>query len=440
MENTAARLKREILEKVREYAAVAHAPQAFVPFETKVPYAGRVFDDREISALVSSALDFWLTLGPYGAEFEDKMKRFFGTRDFVLTNSGSSANLAAITALCSSQLDGHLSPGDEVITPAVTFPTTLSPILQNRMLPVFVDCEIGSYDADVDEIAAAVTPRTRAIVIPHTLGNPCRMDRIMEIVREHDLWLVEDCCDALGARFDGQAVGTFGDVGTCSFYPAHHITLGEGGGIAVGSPKVAKIVRSVRDWGRDCWCEPGKSDTCGKRFGWQLGDLPCGYDHKYIYSEIGYNLKPTDLQAAIGTVQADRIGEFHARRRHNFQRLSEGLKPYEEFLVLPWAYPRSEPAWFAFPLTVRNGVVRNDLVRWLEESRIETRQIFAGNIVRQPAYRTMDHRVHGDLHRSDIVTRDTFFVGIYPGITDEMMDFVLDRFAAFFKSRALPTA
>jgi len=432
MEDIAARLRREILEKVREYTAVAHGIRPFVPFETKVPYAGRVFDEREVVALTSSALDFWLTLGPYGAEFEDKMRRFFGTRDFVLTNSGSSANLAAITALCSRQLDGHLRAGDEVITPAVTFPTTLSPILQNRLMPVFVDCEIGTYDVDVDAVAEAVTSKTRALVIPHTLGNPCRMDRIMEVVRGHDLWLVEDCCDALGAKFNGQLAGTFGNLGTCSFYPAHHITLGEGGGIAVASPKVAKVVRSIRDWGRDCWCEPGKSDTCGKRFGWQLGDLPCGYDHKYIYSEIGYNLKPTDLQAAIGTVQADRLGEFHARRRHNFRRLAEGLKRYEEFLVLPRAYAGADPAWFAFPITVRNGIARGDLVQWLEAARIETRQIFAGNIVRQPAYRDVPHRVHGDLHRSDIVSRDAFFVGIYPGITDDMMDFVLERFEAFF--------
>lgn len=436
MSDRAAQLRAEILDKVREYSAIAHAPRPFVPFESRVPYAGRVFDDREVLALTSSALDFWLTLGPYGAEFEGQMKRFFGTRDFVLTNSGSSANLAAVTALCSPQLEGHLAEGDEVITPAVTFPTTLAPILQNRLVPVFVDCEIGTYDVDIDEVAAAVTPRTRAIVVPHTLGNPCRMDRLMEIVREHDLWLMEDCCDALGAKFDGRLAGTFGDIATCSFYPAHHITLGEGGGIAIGSPKLAKIVRSVRDWGRDCWCDPGKSDTCGKRFGWQLGDLPCGYDHKYTYSEIGYNLKPTDLQAAIGTVQAGRIPEFHARRQHNFQRLHEGLRPYEEFLVLPYAYPRAEPAWFAFPVTVRGGIKRPDLVHWLEASRIETRQVFAGNIVRQPAYRNVPHRIHGDLTRSDIVMNDTFFVGVYPGITDEMIDFVLERFAAFFRQHA----
>lgn len=437
MNDQAARLREEILQKVREYSAIAHATRPFVPFESKVPYAGRIFDDREVTALINSALDFWLTLGPYGKEFEAKMRRFFGTRDFVLTNSGSSANLVAITALCSSQLDGRLFEGDEVITPAVTFPTTLAPIVQNRLTPVFVDCDIGTYDVDVDEVAAAISPRTRALVVPHTLGNPCRMDRLMEIVHEHDLWLVEDCCDALGARFGGQLVGTFGDVATCSFYPAHHITLGEGGGIGVQSPKVAKIVRSVRDWGRDCWCDPGKSDTCGKRFGWQLGELPCGYDHKYTYSEIGYNLKPTDLQAAIGTVQADRIEEFHARRQHNFQRLYDGLMPYEEFLVLPAAYPGAEPAWFAFPLTVRGGVVRADVVQWLEDSRIETRQIFAGNILRQPAYQNIPHRVHGDLARSDIVMNDTFFVGVYPGITDPMIDFVLERFTDFFRARGL---
>ena len=437
MNNTSARLKAEILEKVREYYAVAHRPRPFVPFETKIPYAGRVFDDRELVSLTSSALDFWLTLGPYGEEFEGKMRRFLGARDFVLTNSGSSANLAAITALCSARLEGHLKAGDEVITPAVTFPTTLAPILQNGLMPVFVDCEIGTYDIDVEQVSSAVSVRTRALVVPHTLGNPCRMDRLMEVARHHDLWVIEDCCDALGARFDGALTGTFGDAATFSFYPAHHITSGEGGGVSVGSAQLAKIVRSVRDWGRDCWCEPGKSDTCGKRFGWQLGDLPIGYDHKYIYSEIGYNLKPTDLQAAVGTVQADRIGEFHARRQHNFRRLYDGLKPYDEFLVLPRSHPGAEPAWFAFPLTVRNGITRNDLVGWLERARIETRQIFAGNILRQPAYRAIPHRVHGELTASDTVMRDTFFVGVYPGITDEMISFVVEQFAEFFRTRGL---
>lgn len=437
MSNTAEQLKTEILEKVREYAAVAHSPSAFVPFKTKVRYAGRVFDDREMVALVSSALDFWLTLGPYGAQFESRMREFFNSRDFVLTNSGSSANLAAITALCSKNLDGHMCPGGEVITPAVTFPTTLSPILQNGLVPVFVDCELGTYDVDVDAVAAAVSPKTQALVIPHTLGNPCRMDVLMDIAREHELWVVEDCCDALGAKYNGKLVGTFGDASTCSFYPAHHITLGEGGGVVVREPKIAKIVRSVRDWGRDCWCEPGQNDTCGKRFGWQLGDLPEGYDHKYIYSEIGYNLKPTDLQAAIGTVQADRIGDFHARRQHNFDRLYAGLKAYEEFLVLPKAYPNADPAWFAFPLTVRGGVVRSELVAWLEKSLIETREIFSGNILRQPAYRDVVHRVQGDLRQSDIVMRDTFFIGVYPGLTDEMLDFVLDQFREFFRSHRL---
>ena len=259
----------------------------------------------------------------------------------------------------------------------------------------------------------------------------------MDIAREHGLWVVEDCCDALGAKYDGKLVGTFGDASTCSFYPAHHITLGEGGGVVVREPKVAKIVRSIRDWGRDCWCEPGQNDTCGKRFGWQLGDLPEGYDHKYTYSEIGYNLKPTDLQAAIGTVQADRIGDFHARRQHNFDRLYAGLRTYEEYLVLPKAYPDAEPAWFAFPLTVRGGVVRSELVAWLETSLIETREIFSGNILRQPAYRDVMHRVQGNLQQSDVVMRDTFFIGVYPGLTDEMLDFVLDRFREFFRSRGL---
>ncbi len=431
----AARIAGEILGRVGDYYRAVHKEKKFVPFKTPISYAGRVFDEREMMSLVDSALDFWLTLGPYGDLFEKKMRSFFGARDFVLANSGSSANLLAVASLVSPDLEGHLEPGDEVITPAVTFPSTLAPILQNGLTPVFVDAEIGTYNIDPHLIEEAISPRTRAIMIPHTLGNPCDMEIIGDIVRRRHLFLIEDTCDALGSTFQGRLVGTFGDMGTLSFFPAHHITMGEGGGVILNRAKFCRIVRSLRDWGRDCWCAPGESNTCTQRFGWQFNGLPEGYDHKYIYSHVGYNLKPTDLQAAIGVAQADRIPEFVAKRRENFMRLYRALEPYQDFLVLPRWHPSAEPAWFGFPITVKNGLSKRGLVGWLEAAKIETRPVFAGNILRQPGYAHIPRRIHGELTRSDTIMRDTFFIGVYPGLTGEMLDFMIERLTDFFSNR-----
>lgn len=432
--NAAEALKREIFDKVEQYYEMVHNRQEFVPFKTRVPYSGRVFGSQEMVNLVDSALDFWLTLGPYGELFERKMKQYFRSKDFVLVNSGSTANLTAIMTLMSPQLEQPLKAGDEVITPATTFPTTLAPIVHSGLIPVFVDCEVETLNINPDLLEDALSQKTRALMIPHTLGNPCDMDIICDIARRHDLYLIEDSCDALGATFRDRLVGTFGDLATLSFYPAHHITMGEGGGVIVNTHGLSRIVRSVRDWGRDCWCAAGESNTCGKRFGWQLGNLPRGYDHKYTYSNLGYNFKPTDMQAAIGVAQADRIPSVVERRRHHYSQLFNELAPYGEYLVLPRADPRSNPSWFAFPITVRNGVSRDALVHWLENAGIETRQLFAGNIVKQPGYRNMNYRISGSLEQTDVIMHNTFFVGVFPGLTDEMIQFVARRFAEFFDS------
>ena len=428
----AERLRRRILDDARHYAALAHAPRPFVPFKTRVQYAGRVVGAEEVMKLVESALDCWLTLGPFGDQFEQQMKRFFGASDFVLVNSGSTANLTAVMALMSGQVERPLIAGDEVITPAVTFPTTLAPLVHGGLVPVLVDCDMGTYNINPDLLEQAISPATRALMVPHTLGNPCDLDRLVETARRHQLYLVEDACDALGSTFNGRLVGTFGDLATLSFFPAHHITMGEGGGVIVNRPRLSRIVRSVRDWGRDCWCAPGESNTCGTRFGWQLGGLPKGYDHKFTYSNLGYNFKPTDMQAAIGVAQAARLPDFIAKRRANFRRLYEGLQPYQEQLLLPRWDPRADPAWFGFPITVQGELDRASLVQWLERANIETRQIFAGNILKQPAYRNIRARVAGTLEQTDRVMRDTFFIGVYPGLTEEMLAFVLEQFRAFF--------
>lgn len=425
--------KQKILNAVREYCQIAHAPKPFVAGKTRVPYAGRVFDAAEMVNLADSALDFWLTAGPYALKLEQRLKKTFSAREYLLVNSGSSANLVMVATLCSLQMENHLNPGDEVITPAVTFPSTLAPIVQNQLVPVFVDCELGTYNIDPRLLEAAIGPRTRAIFVPHTLGNPCDMETICVFSRKHNLFLLEDCCDAFGSTFDGKLCGTFGEMSSLSFYPAHHITMGEGGGVAVKSAAVGKIAKSIRDWGRDCWCEPGVADTCGKRFGWQLGELPAGYDHKYIYSNIGYNLKLTDLQAAIGLAQLDKLPRFVEARKRNFRRLYEGLKPFEEFLILPQWHEKADASWFGFPLTVRGGVKRFDLVQWLEKNLIDSRQIFGGNILRQPGYQRIPRRVVGTLENSDRVMNDSLFLGVFPGITDAMVDYVVERMSAFFK-------
>ena len=430
----AQQLHSAILDLVREYHAAAHRPQPFIPGKSRVQYSGRVYDEQEILNAVSASLDFWLTLGPYGEKFETAMQNFFGSRDFVLVNSGSSANLLMVATLCSPELDQllgeagkpRLRPGDEIITPAVTFPTTLTPIVQNRLVPVFVDCEVGTYNLNPRLIEGAIGPRTRAILIPHTLGNPGAMDMVTEIARRYNLWLLEDTCDALGATFDGRLAGTFGDMASLSFYPAHHMTMGEGGGVVINHPRLKKTARSIRDWGRDCWCDPGKNDTCGKRFCWELGELPSGYDHKYIYSNLGYNLKPTDLQAAIGLAQIAKLPGFVEARRRNFRRLQEGLQPLAEHIILPTIDPRANPSPFGFPITVREGIDRKTVTGKLEAARIETRMVFCGNILRQPGFTNIRHRIHGTLAESDRIMHNTFFVGVYPGITSEMLDYMIE--------------
>jgi CDP-6-deoxy-D-xylo-4-hexulose-3-dehydrase len=434
-------LRAEILELVREYHDAAHQPKPFVPGQSRVNYSGRVYDEREMVNLVDSALDFWLTLGPYGEKLEARMQAFYGARDFVLVNSGSSANLLMVSTICSPELDQllgeaekpGLQPGDEVITPAVTFPTTLTPIVQNRLIPVFVDCEVGTYNVNPRLLEDAIGPRTRAMLLPHTLGLPNAMDVVTDIARRHHLWLLEDSCDALGATYDGKLIGTFGDMASLSFYPAHQMTMGEGGGVIINHPRLKKTARSIRDWGRDCWCDPGKSNTCSKRFCWELGDLPSGYDHKYIYSNLGYNLKPTDMQAAIGLAQIEKVPQFVEARRRNFRRLHEGLSQLEEWLILPKLDPRANPSPFGFPITVREGIDRRTVIHHLENARIETRLVFGGNILRQPGFAHIEHRVHGSLEESDAIMRNTFFVGVYPGLTDEMIDYVIETLSDFFR-------
>jgi CDP-6-deoxy-D-xylo-4-hexulose-3-dehydrase len=440
-EADAARLKAEILDLVTQYYQAAHQPKPFQPGQSRLSYSGRVYGAEELVNLVAASLDFWLTLGPNGERFEGRMREFFGARDFVLVNSGSAANLLMVSTLCSPEIDQsagnggkrHLQPGDEVITPAVTFPTTLAPIIQNRLVPVFVDCEVGTYNINPAQIEEAIGPRTKCIFVPHTLGNPCDMEVIADIAARHKLWLLEDSCDALGATFDGKLVGTFGDMASLSFYPAHHITMGEGGGVAINSPHLRQTARSIRDWGRHCWCDPGKSNTCGKRFDWDLGDLPAGYDHKYVYSNIGYNLKSTDLQAAIGLAQLDRAAAFIERRRQNFKRLHGALMPLESRLILPVIDPRANPSPFGFPITVGEGIERRALIQHLEARQIETRLVFGGNILRQPGYLGLEHRVHGSLDQSDRIMRDTFFVGVYPGLTDAMVDYIAESIHGFFR-------
>lgn len=427
-------LRAEIRALVARYHAVAFPERPFVPGETPIPVSGKVFDAQDVQYLVDSGLDFWLTTGRFAREFERDFARAFGTRSATMVNSGSSANLVALSALTSPALkDRRLRQGDEVITVAAGFPTTVNPILQNGLVPVFIDVTIPTLGPDVSQLEAALSPRTRAVMIAHTLGNPFDLASVTAFARRHDLWLVEDCCDALGATYDGRPVGTFGDVATVSFYPAHHITTGEGGAVMTDKPALRTLIESFRDWGRDCWCEPGKDNTCGKRFDWQLGRLPCGYDHKYTYSHVGYNLKATDMQAAVGLSQLKKLGGFVAARRRNFARLHAALAPCRDLLVLPEAEPNSEPSWFGFPIVVRDDApfTRNVLVRHLEGRLIATRLVFAGNLVRQPAYDGLNFRVVGELRESDRVMNQAFWLGVYPGLTDDMLDFVADTVRGF---------
>jgi CDP-6-deoxy-D-xylo-4-hexulose-3-dehydrase len=427
-------LHARILDLVREYYQLRHVPGAFVPGKTKVPYAGRVFDDDEMAAAVDSVLDFWLTLGQHGEAFERELADYVGTSHGVIVNSGSSANLVAFATLTSPQLDRPLSPGDEVITVAAAFPTTVAPILQYGCVPVFVDVDLQTANIDVTQLADAVSPKTRAVFLAHTLGNPYNLNAILDLVKRHDLYLIEDNCDALGATYRDKRTGSFGHLATQSFYPPHHLTMGEGGAVLTSSGRLKRIAESFRDWGRDCWCPAGKDNTCGKRFGWQLGDLPAGYDHKYIYSHLGYNLKPLDVQAAIGRQQLRKLDAFVAARRANHARLRASLAPYEDYLLLPQATPHAEPSWFGLLLTVRPSAPfsRTELVQYLEQRLIQTRQLFGGNLLRQPAFQNVPHRSIGDLPNTDTIMNRSFFVGVYPGLTDAMLGYMEQVFADFF--------
>ncbi len=427
-------LRQQILALVQEYYEAEHSQRPFSPGETEVPVSGRVFDAAEMVNLVDSSLEFWLTTGRYADQFEREFAHWMGVRHAILCNSGSSANLLALSALTSPRLgERRLRPGDEVITVAAGFPTTVNPIVQNQLTPVFLDIELGTYNVDVSLLEAAVSPRTKAIIIAHTLGNPFDLDAVLEVANRHNLWLIEDNCDAVGSTYNGRLTGSFGHLATVSFYPAHHITMGEGGCVLTRHAQLKKLLESFRDWGRDCWCAPGVANTCGKRFEWQLGDLPEGYDHKYIYSHIGYNLKMTDMQAAVGVAQLDKLPAFIEARKQNWRLLYEGLRPYEEFFILPEATANSDPSWFGFLLTVRPNAPfgRNELVQFLEANQVATRLLFSGNITRQPAFENIDYRVVGELTNTDTVMNQTFWIGVYPRITPDMVQYVLEVFAKF---------
>ncbi len=429
-------IKQDIFALVKEYQKSSAAECTFVPGETVIPFARRVYDDKELISLVDSSLDFWLTAGKYASEFEKKFADLLGLKHCLLVNSGSSANLLAMTALTSPLLgEKRLKPGDEVITVAAAFPTTVNPIIQNRLIPVFVDIDLGTYNIKTEQMEKALSKKTKAVFLAHTLANPFDLEAVTKFAQENNLFLIEDCCDAVGSTFNGQAVGTFGDLATVSFYPAHHMTMGEGGAVLTNSGKLSRIVRSFRDWGRDCYCEPGHDNTCGKRFSQQHGTLPFGYDHKYVYSHIGYNLKITDLQAAIGVEQLKKLPGFIETRKRNFATLYERLQQYVQYLILPETHPKADPSWFAFPLTIKKDApfAAKELVSFLENRKIMTRKLFAGNITRQPAYQNVPYRIIGDLFNTDYVMENTFFIGVYPGLTPEMIDYVTGSFDDFFR-------
>lgn len=419
-------LRNQVLAAVQEYYQVKFKDRSFIPGQTYVPVSGKVFDDQELLKLVDSSLDFWLTTGRYAAEFETKFAQWMGVKHCLLVNSGSSANLVALSVLTSAKLgEKRLKPGDEVITVAAGFPTTVNPIFQNQLVPVFLDVKLPSYDLDVEQLEPALSEKTKAIMIAHTLGNPFNLEAVTAFAQKHDLWLIEDNCDAVGSLYNGQKTGTFGHLATVSFYPAHHMTMGEGGAVLTSDSRLKKIVESFRDWGRDCWCPPGVDNTCGKRFAWQLGELPFGYDHKYTYSHVGYNLKMTDMQAAVGVAQLDKLPEFIAKRQENFNFLKKQLEDLQDFLVLPEPAPNSEPSWFGFPIMVKEEApfTRNDLVQNLEEKRIGTRLLFGGNLVRQPIYQGLQYRVVGNLENTDKVMQGVFWIGVFPGLTEEMLNY-----------------
>lgn len=426
--------RQEILKKVAEFAEQQTVKKPFRPGADPVPVSGKILGSDEFVNLVDASLDGWLTAGRFNAAFEKRMSEYIGVSNLLTTNSGSSANLLAIAALTSPKLgEKRLKPGDEIITTAAGFPTTLNPILQYGLVPVFVDVDIPTYNIDPLKIEAAISEKTRAIFLAHTLGNPFDLDVIACLAKKHGLWLIEDCCDALGSLYNGKMVGTFGDIATLSFYPAHHITMGEGGAVFTNNGELAKITRSFRDWGRDCWCETGEDNTCKKRFGWKLGDLPESYDHKYIYSHIGYNMKITDMQAAVGVAQIKRLDGFIENRKRNFAYLKNGLKDMANIFILPEATENSDPSWFGFPITIRDGVsfAREELLKFLNERKIGTRLLFGGNLTRQPYMKDQKYRIAGDLTNTNIVMNKTFWVGVWPGLDKAMIEYVIESIGDF---------
>lgn len=435
MQNAQAQVIREQIAKlVDDYASIAFAPQTFVPGTSVIPPSGKIIGAEELKNMVEASLDGWLTTGRFNDEFETRLAAFLGVKHLITVNSGSSANLVAFSALTSPKLgDRAIKPGDEVIGVAAGFPTTVNPILQFGAVPVFVDVELGTYNIDASKIEAAISPKTKAIMLAHTLGNPYNLEVIVGLCKKYNLWLVEDCCDALGATYKGQLVGTFGDIGTLSFYPAHHITMGEGGAVFTNNPDLKQLAESFRDWGRDCFCQPGKDNTCGRRFCQKLGDLPEGYDHKYTYSHLGYNLKITDMQAACGLAQLDKAGDFIKRRRENFAFLKARLAGCEEFLILPQATPNSDPSWFGFPITLRESapVSRVDLLRYLDQNKIGTRLLFAGNLAKQPYMIGRNFRVSENLANTDTVMNNTFWIGVQPALSSAMLDYSASKIETF---------
>ena len=432
------KIRKEIFDKVAELYKLRKSQENFVPGKTSINYAGRIYDEKEMINLVDASLDFWLTAGRYTKQFEKEFAEFLGVKYCLLTNSGSSANLLAVSTLTSPKLgEKRLKRDDEVITTACGFPTTLNPIIQNNLIPVFIDVDLGTYNIQVDEIEKAITSKTKAIFIAHTLGNPADLDKIMALVKKYDLWFIEDNCDALGSKYNGKYTGTYGHISTCSFYPAHHITMGEGGAVLTNDPLLKKIIASFRDWGRDCWCEPGYDNTCGKRFGWQLGQLPPSYDHKYIYSHIGYNLKITDMQAAVGIEQLKKLPSFIEDRVKNYNFLFKNLKRYEKYFIFPTVKKNSEPSWFGFPILVQEKApfTRTDIVNYLEKNKISTRMLFGGDLLKQPAYQDIKYRIFSSLKNTDIVMNNLFWIGVYPGITEKKIEYTIKKFDIFLEEK-----
>ena len=430
-------IKQEIFKNVKKYYELQHPNKEFIAGKSKINYAGRVFDEKEIISLVDSALEFWLTTGRFAEKFEKEFAKFIGLRFCSLTNSGSSANLLALSSLTSSKLgDKKIKQGDEVITTACGFPTTLNPIIQNNLVPVLIDVELGSYNIKADDIEEAISEKTKVIFIPHTLGNPANLNKIIKIVEKYKLWFIEDNCDALGSRYSDKYTGTFGHISTYSFYPAHHITMGEGGAVCTRDPLLKNIINSFRDWGRDCWCDPGCDNSCGKRFTQEFGELPFGYDHKYVYSHIGYNLKLTDMQAAIGVEQLKKLPDFIEKRKQNFDFLYNHLNAFEKYILLPDWDKEADVSWFGFPIFVKKEAPfsRNEIVNYLEENQIATRMLFGGNLLSQPAYRDIKCRKIGNLENTDLVVNNLFWIGVYPGIDLERMDYIKIILANFFKN------